>query len=360
MDIQEYIEGLNGEISAAGDFSRTDVYDTFERFICDKEFLHSFVDMGIFSYEYVWYKGIFEGTLFDEVIEYVISLFRIAYAQCPNDCAQIFQKNYYDVSKGYASHTQLAWLHNTSMPQKRLDLFVKSAFEVIGDCIECSLHPHLLFTYQLIRIADGKATNEPKLGIIVNELINKKDILQAVYRDMLFGISIAQWRNIAYHSNYSINGGKIKIWYGEKQQKEAVFVENDILQVLHAIDALLYMHKTIHTLLSVDFYSILDTKGVLLSKSQETLGDDIIIQIAESAYVFGLLLVDYDRDNDMVILSIRREPISQPEIENFLRVAFNLLKENFKILIYSGSKVKFKATLEKRKLSIMEYDCNEG
>lgn len=63
MDILEYIEGLNREISSTGDFSKADVYDTFEHFVCDKEALHSFVDIGMFSYEYVWYKGIFEGTL---------------------------------------------------------------------------------------------------------------------------------------------------------------------------------------------------------------------------------------------------------------------------------------------------------
>lgn len=87
----------------------------------------------MFSYEYVWYKGLFEGTLFEEVIESVISMFRIAYTQSPIDSTKIFQENYSDVSKGYANHTQLAWLHNTQMTQERLDLFIKSAFEVIGN-----------------------------------------------------------------------------------------------------------------------------------------------------------------------------------------------------------------------------------
>lgn len=143
MKLQDFIDGLNFELSLTKDFSNDDVFNSFEKYVENKDLLRTEIEMGLFHYEYVRYKELFLDTLFEEGISLIISMQNEAEKISIEKSNEILKEEYHRIVEGYASLTQLMWLQNTKQEVQRIDLFAKQTFNLIGEIIENSLKPFL-------------------------------------------------------------------------------------------------------------------------------------------------------------------------------------------------------------------------
>ncbi|NQX40777.1 hypothetical protein SAMN05421820_104182 [Pedobacter steynii] len=109
-------------------------------------------------------------------------------------------------------------LHNNQLNYKTLQIedFLEESLKVIGQVIEGMIKPYLRVLVQINRIRSRKTISfseiEGKdLGILVDELLNTK-IMDELLIIGVHGIRISQWRNIAYHHNSRLDGGRIFCW----------------------------------------------------------------------------------------------------------------------------------------------------
>ncbi len=64
----------------------------------------------------------------------------------------------------------------------------------------------------------------------------------------------------------------------------------ELVLVLKVIDALLYMHKTAHTLITLDRIEWYQRENSYTMNSEETWQDNVVAQIVETSFAYGLEL----------------------------------------------------------------------
>lgn len=358
MTLQNFINGLNLELSLTKDFSNDDVFNAFEKYVENKDILKKAITFGLFHYDYIKYKEIFLNTLFEEGISLIIDMQNNAKKVSSEKVNMIFEDGYHQISKGYASFTQLMWLQNPQQQVERLDVFAKQVFNLIGDIIENSLKPFFIYLNSVRCILQNRDENQNKLGLIVDALKNYSPIFKGLYMDLMFGISISQWRNIAAHGDYRCINNKIEIEYGPINKKiKKHFNRNDILSLYHRIDALFYMHKIAITLMSIDNKTIITNSKFFLEKSPLTMEDDIISQIVETAFTYGFQVSKIDVDsNPWQIEAITSNKINNKEILlNFLNIIANLVKKDFIMCILHGEKVEYYVDFKNHELKVFKF-----
>lgn len=212
-----FIEQLNMELHTVGDYTREDVFNAFEKYITDKAKLQKVINFGLLYYDYTKYKALFEGTLFEEGLSAILRLYDSALEQNYQESIQIFKDSYPAIARGFASRTQIILTNGIGSLPNRLDLFVKNAFQLIGDGIENSLKPFLEFLDAVYCVSRNKPVVKKKLGVIVDSLTSNNELFKALYKTLFLDITVSQWRNIADHGSYFCTSeGKIEIHYGEK------------------------------------------------------------------------------------------------------------------------------------------------
>jgi len=352
------IKDLNEELARVPKFTRDDVFNTFEPYVEDKKRLHEYVDFGIFTFDYVHFKGVVEGTIFEDALALILSMFKQAYSIDPDSTSELYRQNYYEIAKGLAGYTQTALINNDAeRPEtERIDIFVRKAFTIIGDNIEGSLQPHLRLLDGIQRICNGKPVRDAKLGIVSNDIISSDNIFRAAYKDLFFDISVSQWRNIACHNDYVVNlNDSIDVTYGGTTKCYASFSRDDLIRVLTTLDELLYMHKTVHTLLGIDYGELLNVVDVISKKSKNTISDDSVIQLAETAYAYGLTLKSMKEDNQFEFCIRDSENIKRDEIESFAIVLSGIVQKDYTADVLNNDRVVYKLTVANRELHIYAF-----
>lgn len=123
--------------------------------------------------------------------------------------------------------------------------------------------------------------------MIVDVLINYQDEFRALYKDMLWDISISQWRNIADHGSYENTENGVEVTYGANDEFKKVIMIQELEVLMCTLDTLLYMHKTAYTLLSIDYIEMLKDAFLYTKSKKETWNDNMISQFVETSYAYG-------------------------------------------------------------------------
>lgn len=348
-----FIEQLNRELHTVGDFAQEDVFSAFEKYITNKAKLQKVVNFGLLYYDYTMYKTLFEGTLFEEGISAILHLYHSALEQNNQESVQVFKDSYPAIARGFASRTQIILTNGTSPLPDRLDLFAKTAFQLIGDGIENSLKPFLEFLDAVYCVSRNKPVVKKKLGVIVDNLTSNNELFKALYKDLFLDITVSQWRNIADHGNYfCTSDGKIEIHYGEKSRVIRRIERQNLEMVLAALDTLLYMHKTAYTLIHIDHIDDLPTTD----KYHETTNDDCVMQIVETSFAYGLDAFAIEKENWNIAARIRKQELTRQDIEQYCAVIAAILSEkNFSVLIYNGIQVQYQIMYNQRRAEIYRY-----
>lgn len=348
-----FIEQLNMELHTVGDYTREDVFNTFEKYITDKAKLQKAIDFGLLHYDYTKYKVSIEGTLFEDGLSEILRLYNCALKQNQPKSIQIFKDSYPGVARGFASQTQIIRTNGIGSLPDRLDLFVKTAFQLIGDGIENSLKPFLEFLDAIYCVSNDKPVVKKKLGVIVDGLMTNSKLFKTLYKTLFLDITVSQWRNIADHGSYICNSdGKIEINYGQKNSITKYIERQDLAIVLATLDTLLYMHKTAYTLIHIDHIDHIPA----IEKYHETESDDLVMQIVETSYAYGLKVFAIERESWNIAVQIRKQELTQQDLEQYCAVIATFLsEEKFSVLIYKESRVQYKIIYYQRCAQIYRY-----
>lgn len=347
------IERLNRELNAVDNYTREDVFNVFEKYIADKARLRKVIDFGLLYYDYTKYKVLFKGTAFEEGLSAILHLYNSALKQNQQESVKVFKDSYPAVARGFASRTQIILTNGMGVLPDRLDLFVKTAFQLIGDGVENSLKPFLEFLDSIYCISRNRPVIKKKLGVIVDSLTSNSELFKALYKTLLFDITVSQWRNIADHGNYSCTSdGKIEIYYGEKSRIIKYLERQDLEMVLAVLDTLLYMHKTAYTLIHIDHIDRLPN----MEKYHETSNDDLVMQIVETSYAYGLEVFAIEKESWDIAALIRKQELTPQDLERYCAtIAKFLYEEKFSVLIYKGKQVQYQIICNQRKAEIYRY-----
>lgn len=234
-----------------------------------------------------------------------------------------------------------------------MDLFAKTAFQLIGDGIENSLKPFLEFLEAVYCVSRNKLLGKKKLGVIVNNLTSNSELFKALYKNLFLDITVSQWRNIADHGSYfCTSDGKIEVHYGEENRTTKCIERQDLEMVLASLDTLLYMHKTAYTLIHIDYIDNLPPT----EKYHETTNDDRIMQIVETSFAFGLEAFAIEKDSWNIAVIIRKRKLTQKNLEQYCAVIAAILsEEKFSVLIYNGVQVQYQIMYDQRRAEIYKY-----
>lgn len=357
MTEKEFNNCLNEELALGGEFTKEDVYNTFERYVENKDFLRKCVNFGNLHYDYVHFKKIMENTLFEEGLKRIIKLYYEAEQVNKELTIEALNKWSVAISMGYTSYTQAMWLSNSFSDEIRFDLLTKEIFRLLGDVIENSLQPHLGFLDSLICIVRKKSFSKKKLGVLVNDLANYNKVLSAIYIDMLMDVSISQWRNIANHGSYRCINDSIEIQYGGAiNKKKKIIDKNTLITVIRTIDTILYMHKTAFTLLLIDNNERL-SKEVLNKKSEGAITDDTVAQLIETSYSYGFKFVEISKNVPWNFIIESRNDIEKDKtyILEYLQIISAIINSDYDVKIKRKKKIEYVANFRNHTLKIYRF-----
>lgn len=248
-------------------------------------------------------------------------------------------------------------LHTPIHEIDRFDLFVKEAFQMIGERTENSLKPFVLVLNEMCRIIQNKESVSVKFGVALDALISYNEIFSGLYKDLLLNISASQWRNISDHNDYDIKNNVVEVEYGSSNRIKKEISKTDMMILLKTIDVLLYMHKTALTLLSINYGRHMDINMSAKIKNENTKQDDLISQLVETSYAFKFELKRIDLKTspiEIVVVSEEVE-ISRETLTRYLTIVANFLNKDYTVLVYQNKKVEYQANYTDKKLYVFKF-----
>lgn len=184
----EYIEALNTELSMGKELKTDSIYDAFCKFVSNKQLLKQIIENGGFRFEYIQFINLMRDTLWEDCINLIIELYRNAKQKDHlkaiawlNECIQDFT----DAGEKWTQKARSAY--EPHVEGQRPDIDLSNMMEYIGGVIEGAIKSYIRFVRGCIFIENGKDIKNLKLGVMVQNLIDKFEIFKAVYCDMLAG-----------------------------------------------------------------------------------------------------------------------------------------------------------------------------
>jgi hypothetical protein len=147
-----------------------------------------------------------------------------------------------------ARYTEAFHLENLDFTMP-LHLLTRSAFRQLGDILEGCMLPFIRQVYSLFVIAGDSGLHHDAVqgtfGNLVSDLCTISET-QILYQDLLHGVPIHQWRNIAQHSSYECDqqNRQLTCTYGLKHNPKTLTLSTaEFIEVLKQIDRIFALHK---------------------------------------------------------------------------------------------------------------------
>lgn len=355
---KDFIKGLTDELLSVDRFSREDVFCTFSKYVDNKSMLKKCIDIGYLHFDYVKYHTVFEGTIFENGISEIVELAKRSFKASSEKTACVLTDSYVGIASGLAHYTQTLWNSSHKIDNSRPDIFVKAAFVRLGDMIENSLKPYLFMINEFRCIASGDVANQKKLGTVVDVISQINPVFKLLYSELLMGITVSQWRNIADHGDYKYTFEGIEVEYGpENNRKKKIITEEDLGCLFIAVDNILYMNKMARSLLSIEYHDQYFTEVGQKEKSEFTRKDDQMMQIVETSYAYGLTVQEMNLDEELCEIDVNQYfgPISRKEIESYLTIMCSIISKPYFFKIYRNDKVEYTAEICDRKIVVLKH-----
>lgn len=350
------IDQLNKELKMIDHFDNNDVYNAFEKFVSNKSGLISLIEFGGLHYEYVRFSLVYKDTLFEDAIELILCMFNQAYVKNKEECIKVLENHYQSIVNGLASHMQNAWGQISRKESGRSDLFVKESFKLVGDLIENTIKPYIFLFDDLRAVNRGKVPKRNKFGVAVNNLITVEETFKGIYCDLILGIKISDWRNIADHGGYFYQDkDNITIQYGENKITTRNITIKELEMLLYVIDLITYVHKTAFTLIEIDHMEDIAEVSKSLIKTCNSLKDDVLCQIAETSYAFNMELRDIDWEEKYVEVEIKGNNMTKDHLVKYISCIFSLVEKDFKIFFYNNGKVQYNSVFNNNQIEIYKF-----
>ena len=343
----EYIEALNTELSMGKELKTDSIYDAFCKFVSNKQLLKQIIENGGFRFEYIQFINLMRDTLWEDCINLIIELYRNAKQKDHlkaiawlNECIQDFT----DAGEKWTQKARSAY--EPHVEGQRPDIDLSNMMEYIGGVIEGAIKSYIRFVRGCIFIENGKDIKNLKLGVMVQNLIDKFEIFKAVYCDMLAGEKLSDWRNVANHEKYSLQADdNVELIFGTEENERKKFFSMQIIWfIAKQIDVLAYMNKIAVEMIKIDEIENIGDSLHAKRKNIFKQRDDQIAAITELAVNSGMRLINIDFEQNIVIL-IEIE-LKKELLADFLYKMKFIFKEiNMEIIIKKGNKVHYTTKL---------------
>lgn len=345
MTNQEFVQRLQFELERAGNINCEDVYNGLEKYTLNKRALKEATDHGMLLYEYNYLKNVIEGGILEDALWLMKEIVQKAYSVNREKTVNILEEYSSNISKGLADRNANIWAVEFKK-QDSFDVFVKKALSLAGDGIETTLKPYVSVLFLLTRI-NKDIKKVPNLGNMLNELMNNSDILKAIYKDMFFDISLADWRNIDAHNNYTVLEDTIVVEYGNNKKE---LTKRNIETCLWALDGVLYMHKITFLLLFLDYSE--EIKGKEKGFCNTDISKlNITMQIVESAKMINATVLKVIIERKKVVLQIT-ELIDEQKLIEYCMLLVGLLGGSVFIVLLDRNNKRIRIKYEEGKLLI--------
>ena len=190
----------------------------------------------------------------------------------------------------------------TSNPRHR----VRAYFRMLGDTIESTHKPHVLFLYKMLSSnPNNQLFGQPEnvsFGKAVSSLVEIVDLEEA-YKTKLLGVSLSHWRNIAHHSSYQYQkrSGQISCTYGSNNSRKIDLNIAQLIELMLTLNKLQALEK-----IAVDFCLIEFMKDIQFDKygEIEVTVETIISQIGNSIGLHGFKVLTVTNEGERCTFKI--------------------------------------------------------
>lgn len=172
-------------------------------------------------------------------VKLILNHYRQAYNKSPLNVKKIYK----DMFNNFVNRENIMW----SMRRDKLDLeninlhdFTVSCMRRIGSLLEVNLKNYLVEFYALLKIIKGKPIELDKIkefdfGVIVNNILDIPGF-EDILKISPLNIKVSDWRNVAYHHSYVINGDEIMCEYGKYEKKKKFIIDRkQLIYSVHEI-----------------------------------------------------------------------------------------------------------------------------
>ncbi|MGC4006009.1 MAG: hypothetical protein QM811_23970 [Pirellulales bacterium] len=264
----------------------------------------------------LWSHGILNSTL---------NIYRTSAYSDPEQCFKTFNECWREVEQGVYGFWSIYNLRPKDLIPESED-YVFDQFRTLGSLLEGSIQPMLRELLSHSRITKGtdgsmRKIRELDFGVVVGELHDNTE-MKSCFSPEPWGIRINQWRNIAQHQSFRLQGSKINIRYGKKTKineswisvTDLVNVQERIFQIFNSISfarVIFSLDNHEHFKQGPDHVTTrLESKLVHLSSLFASQG-------------FELLHIDEDDDN---VEAVVRDPSGNISIERAAHASQFLLR----------------------------------
>lgn len=253
------------------------------------------ISMGVILFDYASFHNYLKGSILELFLYRILEIYRKAKEGNQSACFELiglWQPKMAIAHQNFACTGHL----ERSKCVDRFDLLVKICFQEMGDIIEGTIKTHMKLLCGMSRISSGTVCakniaddiEHMSLGETVAKLVGMHEDYFIIYKGVLKGVSLNQWRNIANHAAYLvIPGEKIMCHYGKENEFEITLDRAELMQVYNGIHSVWRMQKMAHHFF---FCDNIDRLSPFLPKYQIT-DDSISIQIVELCYLQGYEVV---------------------------------------------------------------------
>ena len=178
-----------------------------------------------------------------------------------------------------------------------LDDFAAEAFRNIGSLLEATTQPLLRELLGQLRLIRGKTTEsiaQLDFGVVVSELESTSGV-DDLFAPKPWGVSLSQWRNIAQHHSFEVEGEVVKVRYGKGDRAREIDLSREGLwNLLRLIFRIQLLIKTARTIF------VLDHRGSFRDQAKA-------VEERPDALVFGFATIMASQGFEVIILEVKSE-----------------------------------------------------
>lgn len=263
------------------------IYLDFVPFFENPENLEKAISIGGLTFEHsFWVKNSSE-TWFSQLIHTQIHEYREARDSLSEHFFPYWEKMVELKERSIHNTGIVAQLQNDLSSLSSV-LSVKSLMRDLNDLLEGSLQPLVrlrLSVWSSIGKRKPSAIDVKSMsfGAVIEELA-LDGVIGHAYRPEPLKISVSQWRNLASHNDFKVQGDALHVTYGTASRRHSLSLSiNEFISVVKYCNALVYAHKIALELFDIDNIH-------KLHLNYPTIDDDIDLNYSfKSTLAFGLV-----------------------------------------------------------------------
>jgi hypothetical protein len=204
-----------------------------------------------------------------------------------------------------------------------IEEFRYAVLDNIGATIEAALNPHLRELLHQIRLRDGLASADLRLGAmtlgeVVAELADTSGLPELVAPPP-WGVRLNHWRNIAKHHSSRIDGDTIVCWYGGKARLKEVRLTRDELHALAV--RVLSLFRAVKLARTIFFVDNVENARTFLPDVDIPLEAELL-NFSAAAASQGFEVMDARLTEQEASVTVRDVSDSDPEVRRFHAMQF--------------------------------------